>query len=116
MVAGGTYTAPATVTSNAAAADADGQDSVDVIVTTSGNTITVRGTMLDQPAQPQGGGLNLGLLVAVPGGALANNANVPVQFVLGMQTGGSFRSLGNVEAATTAPATSTQKAHTLMPK
>jgi hypothetical protein len=76
-------------------------DSPDVAVTTTnGSTVTVRGTLLEQPAQANGGGLNAALVVPLPGGALGNNASINVQFVLGVQQGGSFRFLVNVEALT----------------
>src|SRR5262249_40834819 len=70
--------------------------SVDVMV----NGKVVRGTTLEQPpAQPNGGGLNSTLAVGTinlasplpPGGA------VNVQFLLGVQRGGSFRFFVNVE-------------------
>ena len=64
-------------------------------------TVTVRGTTLEQPPnQPNGGGYNSTLSVgtvtlATP---LANNASIPVRFVLGIQTTGTFRFLIIVEA------------------
>ena len=75
-------------------------DSTDVSVQlTGGGSVLVKGTLLEQPpAQSLGGGLNTSLVVNLPGGALANGASINVQFVLGVQTGGRFRFLVNVEA------------------
>ncbi len=75
-------------------------DSQDVMVTLSGGgTTLVKGTTVELPQQPaQGGGLHSALVVALPGGTLAPNASVSVQFVLGVQQGGSFRFTVNVEA------------------
>ena len=84
-----------------APADLRALSSADTTVTIGGAPVTVRGTTLEQPAnlsQPQGGGLNSSLTVALAGGALAPNASVSVQFVLGVQGSGSFRILVNVEA------------------
>ncbi|HEX8072714.1 MAG TPA: carboxypeptidase regulatory-like domain-containing protein [Pyrinomonadaceae bacterium] len=81
-----------------AQADLRALDSIDVTVTTSAGNILVKGTALDAPAQALGGGLNSAYVVNLPGGALAPNASVNVQFVLGVQQGGSFRFLVNVEA------------------
>ncbi len=77
-------------------------DTADVTVTvTSGSSVLVKGTTIEQPpAQAAGGGLHSSLVVALPGGALAPNASVNVQFVLGVQAGGRFRFLVNVEALT----------------
>jgi hypothetical protein len=64
-------------------------------------SIAVRGLTLEQPpAQPNGGGLNSTLLagtitLATP---LANNASLPVNFLLGIQTTGTFRFIIIVEA------------------
>ena len=82
-----------------AQADLRALTSTDVMVTTSTGNVLVKGTTLAQPlAQPQGGGLNSTLVVQLPGGALAPGASVNVQFVLGVQAGGRFRFLVNVEA------------------
>ncbi len=82
-------------------ADLRALDSADVFVrTTNGAQLLVRGTTLNQPAQAAGGGLNSALVAVLPGGSLANGASVNVQFVLGVQQGGSFRFLVNVEALT----------------
>jgi hypothetical protein len=70
-----------------------------MVPTTSGSVILVKGTSIEGlPAQTSGGGLNTTLAVQLPGGALAPNASVNVQFVLGVQAGGRFRFLVNVEA------------------
>jgi hypothetical protein len=80
-------------------ADLRALDSTDMTVqTTSGASILVKGTALAGPLQALGGGLNSALVVQLPGGALAPNASVNVQFVLGVQQAGSFRFLVNVEA------------------
>ncbi|HEY0101534.1 MAG TPA: hypothetical protein VGB76_21590, partial [Pyrinomonadaceae bacterium] len=66
-------------------------------------TVTVKGTSLEQSsAQPQGGGINSTMMVALPGGALAPNNSINVQFVMGVEQNGSFRFIVNVEAATAA--------------
>ncbi|HEX8070948.1 MAG TPA: metallophosphoesterase [Pyrinomonadaceae bacterium] len=88
-----------------AQADLRALDSIDVTVTTSAGNVLVKGTTVQTPpAQTQGGGLNSALVVQLPGGALAPNASVNVQFVLGVQQGGSFRFLVNVEAGAGAQA------------
>lgn len=62
-------------------------------------SVTVKGTTLEQPpTQTMGGGYNSTLSVALPGGGLAPNASVSVQFLLGIQQGGSFRFLIIIEA------------------
>ena len=82
-------------------ADLRALNSADETLTiTGGATINVKGLVIEQPpAQILGGGLNTALTVNLPGGALAPNASISVQFVLGVQTGGSFRFLVNVESA-----------------
>jgi hypothetical protein len=69
-------------------------------VTTSSGTVvaTVNGLTLEQPAQPNGGGLNSTLTVALPSGGLAPGNTIDVQFLLGVQEQGDFRFLINVEA------------------
>ncbi len=63
--------------------------------------VTVTGLTLETPPpQPNGGGLNSTLTVALPGGALAPGNSIDVQFLLGVQQGGNFRFLVNVEALT----------------
>jgi probable HAF family extracellular repeat protein len=94
-------------------ADLRGLDSVDVTVTTSAGNVLVKGTSIQTPpVQAQGGGLNSAYVVNLAGGALAPNASVNVQFVLGVQAGGSFRFLVNVEAGNQPPA-GAQKVETL---
>lgn len=69
------------------------------VTLTNGSTITVKGTLREQAGiQPDGSGLNSSYLVALPGGALAPNASVNVQFVLGVQHAGTFRYFVNIEA------------------
>ncbi len=73
--------------------------SADTMVTTSQGVVTVRGTVIEAPpTQPNGGGLNTSGIINLPGGTLAPNSTVDVRFVLGIQTGGRFRFLINVEA------------------
>ena len=83
-------------------ADLRALSSADETVTITGNvSVNVKGALLGQPpVQASGGGLNTMMVVNLPGGALAPNASVAVQFALGVQAGGSFRFLVNVEAAT----------------
>ncbi|HEX8073015.1 MAG TPA: S8 family serine peptidase [Pyrinomonadaceae bacterium] len=83
----------------AGTADLRALTSADETVTTSLGPVTVNGLTLEQqPTQLLGGGLNSSLTVQLPGGTLAPNASVNVQFTLGVQQGGSFRFLVNVEA------------------
>ncbi|HEX8071763.1 MAG TPA: Ig-like domain repeat protein [Pyrinomonadaceae bacterium] len=69
------------------------------VTITGGTMINVLGTTLEvPPTQPNGGGLNSSVVVAIPGGTLANMASVNVRFILGVAQGGSFRFFINVEA------------------
>ncbi|HYG12123.1 MAG TPA: lamin tail domain-containing protein, partial [Pyrinomonadaceae bacterium] len=64
-----------------------------------GNTVvTVNGLTLEPPTQPNGGGLNSTLTVALPGGGLAPGNSIDVQFLLGVQEQGGFSFFVNVEA------------------
>lgn len=73
-------------------------------ITVNDNTLSVKGTILEQPpAQPLGGGLNSSATVMLPGGGLAPGASVDVQFLLGVQQEGIFRFLINVEGLTNPP-------------
>jgi predicted extracellular nuclease len=86
---------------NGATADLRPIDSGDIQVMVNGTPVDVRGTQLDQPpTQPNGGGFNTSMNVGFInlGSQLANNDTVSVQFVLGVQQGGSFRFYVNVEA------------------
>jgi hypothetical protein len=81
-------------------ADMRARTSSDVVVTVAGNPRLVRGTTLEAPAQPNGGGFNSTLsagtvTLATP---LANGASIDVQFLFGLQSTGKFRFLVNVEA------------------
>ncbi len=69
-------------------------------VTNSAGTVvaTVNGLTLEQPPQPNGGGLNSTLTVALPGGGLAPGNSIDVQFLLGVQEQGTFKFFVNVEA------------------
>jgi glucose/arabinose dehydrogenase len=84
-----------------AQADLRALDASDVTININGTPTLIKGTTIEQPGnltQPQGGALNSSLTVALPGGTLAANAAVNVQFVLGVNGSGSFRFLVNVEA------------------
>jgi hypothetical protein len=64
-------------------------------------TVTVKGTTLEQPpTQPNGGGYNSTMVdgTITVGTPLAPGASAIVQFVLGVQTTGTFRFLIVVEA------------------
>jgi hypothetical protein len=66
-----------------------------------GATVTINGTTLEQPpVQPQGGGFNSTLSAGTItlANQLANGASINVQFLLGVQQGGSYRFFINVEA------------------
>lgn len=77
----------------------------DFAVTTSLGTLTVQGTILEQPpSQPAGGGLNTSVTVALPNEGLLPDATVDVQFLLNIEQAGYFRFYVNVEALTAAPA------------
>ena len=64
-------------------------------------SVTVQGTTLETPpAQPMGGALNSSwsagtVTLATP---LANGASINLQFLLGVQTTGSFKFFFNIEA------------------
>ncbi len=65
-----------------------------------GEAIVVRGTKLEEPpVQRNGGGLNTSVTVesVTRDNPLVPGASVAVQFVLGVQTGGSYRFFVNVE-------------------
>jgi N-acetylneuraminic acid mutarotase len=82
-------------------ADLRALNSTNVTVSlTGGGTANVFGTSVEQPpVQQLSGGLNTTMVVALPA-PIAANASVNVQFVLGVQLGGGFRFLVNVEALT----------------
>jgi uncharacterized repeat protein (TIGR01451 family) len=70
-------------------------------VTTSLGTLTVQGTVLEEPpAQPQGGGLNSSVTAFVPSGGLAPGATIDVQFLLNIIKSGNYRIFVNIEALT----------------
>ncbi len=69
--------------------------------TTAPCQVTVQGTTLEQPpTQPNGGGFNSSMSAGTitTGTPLANGASINVQFLLGVQTTGTFRFLIIVEA------------------
>lgn len=64
-------------------------------------TVTVQGTTLEQPpSQPNGGGYNSTLAAGTvsTGAPLAPGASINVQWMLGVQAGGSFRFFITIEA------------------
>lgn len=72
--------------------------SPDLPITTSLGTLTVRGTIVEQPpTQPGGGGLNSSATINLPG-IIGPGVTVDVRFLVGVEAGGSFRFLINVEA------------------
>jgi len=79
-------------------ADLRALTSSDSLVTlTSGATVTVEGTILEEPPfQPFGGGWSSSLTFLPQG--LAPGASVNVQFVLGVEQTGSFRFFVNIES------------------
>ena len=75
--------------------------SPDIMVATSGGTVLVRGTTLEQPpSQPNGGGFNSSMSAGTVtlGTPLANGASINVRLLLGVQQAGSFRFIVNIEA------------------
>jgi hypothetical protein len=79
------------------------------VSTSLGQTITVKGTTLDEPpAQPNGGGINSSIRVALPSGGLSSLSNgicptgqvceIDTQFLLNVVQIGRFRFFVNVEA------------------
>ncbi|HEV2852875.1 MAG TPA: lamin tail domain-containing protein [Thermoanaerobaculia bacterium] len=79
-------------------ADLRAVTSSDSLVTlTNGTTVTVKGTILEEPPfQDFGGGWNSSLTFSPQG--LAPGASVNLQFVLGVEQTGSFRFFVNIEA------------------
>lgn len=68
-------------------------------VTANGGTITITGATLEtSPSQPNGGGYNSALAVALPGSGLADGDSINVEFLLGVEQNGNFRFYVNVEA------------------
>jgi hypothetical protein len=62
-------------------------------------TVTAQATALETPPnQPNGGGYNSTLSLTLPGGGLANNASMDVNFTFGVQTSGAFRFFIIIEA------------------
>ncbi|MET0645622.1 MAG: DNA/RNA non-specific endonuclease [Pyrinomonadaceae bacterium] len=81
------------------------------VIVTGGASKTVQGTTLEEPpAQPNGGGINATLAAGTVtlASPLANGQSVDLQFLLGIQTTGTFRFFLNVEAVTQAPASSSE--------
>ena len=84
--------------------------SVSVTVTGGANK-TVQGTTLEEPpAQPNGGGLNATMAAGTVTLAqpLANGQSIDLQFLLGIQTTGTYRFFLNVEAVTQAAASANE--------
>jgi endonuclease G len=81
------------------------------VTVTGGANKNVLGTTLETPpAQAQGGGNNSTLAAGTItlNSALADGASIDLQFVLGVQNGGTFRFYVNVEAVTQAPASASE--------
>lgn len=79
-------------------------NSGDVFIGTSLGSLTVHGTLVEQPpAQPLGGGLNSSATVTLPGAGLPANGTIDVQFLLGVQQSGIYRFFINVEGLTNPP-------------
>ena len=82
-------------------ADIRAIDGSNFSITTSRGMLTVLGTTVEQPGtltQPNGGGLNSTVTVAIPGGAVASGMFIDVHFLIGVQQGGTYRFFVNVEA------------------
>jgi hypothetical protein len=96
-----TYPRPNTATADLRVINSP--DTEVTLTTADGRTtnLIVKGTSLESSlAQPLGGGINSTVTVALPGGALAPNNSVNVQFVMGVEQPGGFRFIVNVEALT----------------
>jgi hypothetical protein len=61
------------------------------VLLSNGTSVPVKRTTVEGPNQPLGGGLSTSLLVTLPTTGLPAGESVNVQFVLGVQKGGSFR-------------------------
>lgn len=82
-----------------AQADLRELNSIDATVTLSnGTSVAVKGTTMEGPSQPNGGGLSTSLLVDLPASGLPAGESVNVQFVLGVQKEGNFRFMVLMEA------------------
>jgi predicted extracellular nuclease len=80
-------------------ADVRAIDASDFNINTSLGALTVRGVVVEQPpTQPNGGGVNSTLTIALPGGALSPGQSIDLHFLLGVQQSGNFRFFVNVEA------------------
>jgi endonuclease G len=81
------------------------------VTVTGGANKSVLGTTLETPpAQAKGGGNNSTLAAGTIAlnSALADGASIDLQFVLGVQNGGTFRFYVNVEAVTQAPTSASE--------
>jgi len=77
----------------------------DFAITTSFGSLTVQGTVLEEPpAQPLGGGLNSSVTAFVPKDGLAPGDTIDVQFLLNVVKSGNYRIFVNIEALTGTPA------------
>jgi hypothetical protein len=68
-------------------------------------SITIEGTILEQPpSQPNGGGFNSSLAAVIPlGRFIGNGESINLQFLFGVQQPGAFKLYINVEANTFVP-------------
>jgi uncharacterized repeat protein (TIGR01451 family) len=74
----------------------------DFTTTTSLGTLTVKGTILEEPpAQPIGGGLNSTIFVPLPPGGLAPGDSINTQFMTNVAKAGTFRIFVVVEPVLT---------------
>jgi hypothetical protein len=90
-------------TSTPGTADLRALTSSDIVVTTSGGPVTVRGTTLEQPpAQTNGGSVNssLGVGTITLGTPLASGASVNLHLLFGVQAVGDYHVSAVVETAT----------------
>jgi hypothetical protein len=104
------------ITDLLATADLRVRSSSDVGVTVPGvGTVTVRGTSLEGPTQPLGGGFNSSLSVPLDT-PLAPGASVPIQILFGVQRGAHYALAFNVEALPTGGAAFVQIAGNTEPE
>ncbi len=105
----------------AGTADLRALSSGDIVINlTGGGTASVQNTLLEEPpSQPNGGGYNSSLSAGIVtlGQPLVQGAGINVHFLLGVQTGGSYRFFINVEAlpggaSFTAPTSTTKETRT----
>jgi Lamin Tail Domain len=68
-------------------------------VPTSGGPVNTAGTTIDSPLSPlSSGGYNTSVVVALPGGSLANGASIPVSIKLAGVVGGQYKAILSTES------------------